>query len=184
MSEAVIPENKTLKIVDASAGSGKTYNLVKEYLELVLSEKEDVKRFSRIIAMTFTNKAAIEMKIRIVKALDELSYPQLNLNKNEKLIEDLAHSLTISVEELHRRAKICLKAVLHSYEDFFVMTIDKFNLKLIRSFSRDLDLPSDFDVILEEKILIEQVVDTIMNKIGSAGLNTLTETVFKYAQHN
>lgn len=184
MSEAVIPVNKTLKIVDASAGSGKTYNLVKEYLELVLSEKDDVKRFSRIIAMTFTNKAAIEMKIRIVKALDELSYPQLNINKNEKLIEDLAHSLTTSVEELHRRAKMCLKAVLHSYEDFFVMTIDKFNLKLIRSFSRDLDLPADFDVILEEKILIEQVVDTIMNKIGSAGLNTLTETVFKYAQHN
>ena len=65
MTEALKTDLKPLKIVDASAGSGKTYRLVKEYLLLLLNESEDVKRFSRIIAMTFTNKAAIEMKIRI-----------------------------------------------------------------------------------------------------------------------
>ena len=75
MTEALKTDLKPLKIVDASAGSGKTYRLVKEYLLLLLNESEDVKRFSRIIAMTFTNKAAIEMKIRIVRALDELSHP-------------------------------------------------------------------------------------------------------------
>jgi ATP-dependent exoDNAse (exonuclease V) beta subunit len=184
MIEALKTDLKPLKIVDASAGSGKTYRLVKEYLRLLLNESEDVKRFARIIAMTFTNKAAIEMKIRIVRALDELSHPHLYGEKSLKFGKELSDELKVKPEQIHERSKFILKSILHSYEDFYVMTIDKFNLKLIRSFSRDLDLPNDFDVILEEKLLIEQVVDTIMNKIGATGLTNLTETVFKYAQNN
>lgn len=184
MTEALKTDLKPLKIVDASAGSGKTYRLVKEYLLLLLNESEDVKRFSRIIAMTFTNKAAIEMKIRIVRALDELSHPLIYGEKSISFSKELSEELNVKPEIIHQRSKLILKSILHSYEDFYVMTIDKFNLKLIRSFSRDLDLPNDFDVILEEKLLIEQVVDTIMNKIGSTGLTNLTETVFKYAQNN
>jgi ATP-dependent exoDNAse (exonuclease V) beta subunit/CRISPR/Cas system-associated exonuclease Cas4 (RecB family) len=184
MIEALKTDLKPLKIVDASAGSGKTYRLVKEYLRLLLNESEDVKRFARIIAMTFTNKAAIEMKIRIVRALDELSHPHLYGEKSLKFGKELSDELKVKPEQIHERSKLILKSILHSYEDFYVMTIDKFNLKLIRSFSRDLDLPNDFDVILEEKLLIEQVVDTIMNKIGATGLTNLTETVFKYAQNN
>ena len=71
--------DKPLKIVNASAGSGKTYQLVTEYLLLLLKERNNLKGFSNIIAMTFTNKAALEMKERIVKTLDQLSYPE-NLN--------------------------------------------------------------------------------------------------------
>ena len=53
---------RPLKIFNASAGSGKTYNLVKEYIELLLLDKKDASRFSRIIAITITNNAAIEIK--------------------------------------------------------------------------------------------------------------------------
>jgi len=134
-------------ILNASAGSGKTYNLVKEYLLILLEEKNDLSRFSRIIAMTFTNKAALEMKTRIIKALDELSYTISSNSKTDDFALDLAKSLSITSQEVRIRAKAVLQAILHRYEDFFVMTIDKFNLKLIRSFSRNLDLPSYFELI-------------------------------------
>ena len=64
-----------LKVLNASAGSGKTFNLVKEYIQLLLGEQKNTFKFAQIIAMTFTNKAAFEMKSRIIQALDELSFP-------------------------------------------------------------------------------------------------------------
>ena len=63
-------DQKPLKVLNASAGSGKTYNLVREYLLILIGESADTSRFAKILAMTFTNKAAIEMKNRIVQKLD------------------------------------------------------------------------------------------------------------------
>jgi ATP-dependent exoDNAse (exonuclease V) beta subunit len=175
---------KPLKVLNASAGSGKTYNLVKEYVLLLLSDEKDLSRFSKIIAMTFTNKAALEMKTRIVKALDELSYPDIHKKKSDQYAQEIAKELVINPEEVHIRAQKVLQNILHRYEDFFVMTIDKFNLKLIRSFSRDLDLPNDFDVILNESEVIEQVVDLLLNQLGKKDLENLTALVFEYAKDN
>ena len=74
-----------LKILNASAGSGKTFNLVKEYIQLLLCDAKNTYRFSNIIAMTFTNKAALEMKSRIIQALDELSFPDKYKKKIRRL---------------------------------------------------------------------------------------------------
>ena len=60
--------------MNASAGSGKTFNLVREYLKILLGDQADPIRFSKILAMTFTNKAAIEMKTRIIEKLDEVAF--------------------------------------------------------------------------------------------------------------
>lgn len=173
-----------LKILNASAGSGKTFNLVKEYISLLISDEKDITRFSRIIAMTFTNKAALEMKTRIIKALDELSYPEIYASKSEEYAILLGNELGINPEEVHKRAQNVLQNILHRYEDFFVMTIDKFNLKLIRSFSRDLDLPNDFEVILNESEVIEQVVDLLLDQLGKETIPRLTTIVFEYAKNN
>ena len=175
---------RPLKIFNASAGSGKTYNLVKEYILLLLSDEKDSNRFARIIAMTFTNKAAIEMKTRIIQALDLLSYPQLYGKKSDDYAIVLGSELGINPHEVHVRSKIVLQNILHRYEDFHVMTIDKFNLKLIRSFSRDLDLPNDFEVILNEKEVIEQVVDLLLDQLGKQGVLDVTKKVFEYAKNN
>lgn len=173
-----------LKILNASAGSGKTYNLVNEYLYLLLKEEFNTNSFKNIIAMTFTNKAALEMKVRIIAALDILCHPEIESQKFVELSEKIAKRLIISNEALHRRAKKVLENLLHQYEDFFVMTIDKFNLKLIRSFTRDLDLPADFEIILNEKEVITQVVDKLLSRIGEKDLETLTQLVFEYAKDN
>jgi len=175
---------KPLKILNASAGSGKTFNLVKEYIILLLTEKHNTTRFSNIIAMTFTNKAALEMKSRIIQALDELSFPSKYGSKSNEYALLIGDEIGIDPEEAHKRAQIVLKNILHRYEDFHVMTIDKFNLKLIRSFSRDLNLPNDFEIILNESEVIERVVDSMMSQLGQKQLEKLTNLVFSYAKEN
>ena len=175
---------KPLKILNASAGSGKTFNLVKEYIQLLLCDATNTYRFANIIAMTFTNKAALEMKSRIIQALDQLSFPDKYKEKSEDYALLIGNSLGVDPEEVHVRAEIVLKNILHRYEDFHVLTIDKFNLKLIRSFSRDLNLPNDFEIILNESEVIERVVDTMMSQLGQAELEKLTQLVFSYAKEN
>ena len=61
-----------LKILKASAGSGKTYNLAREYIRLIVrSNQPDAYR--HVLAVTFTNKATDEMKRRILKELHTLA---------------------------------------------------------------------------------------------------------------
>ncbi|MEY4604572.1 MAG: hypothetical protein RIT43_1864 [Bacteroidota bacterium] len=178
-----IEKVKSLKVLNASAGSGKTYNLVREYLLLLLGDQFHPSRFSKILAMTFTNKAAIEMKDRIIAKLDEVAYHSDN-QKTKEYIDDLSSELGCTSEEIQRRALLSLKAILHQYEDFHIMTIDKFNLRLIRSFSRDLDLPGEFEVILDESEVSERVVDLLMSQIGNKDLELLTDLMISYAKEN
>lgn len=171
---------RPLKIFNASAGSGKTYSLVKSYLKLLLKDGSHPSRFGEIIAMTFTNKAALEMKIRIIKALNELSYPKIYGKKSDDYAIEIGNELGVNPEEIHQRSSKLLKTILHQYEDFNVMTIDKFNLRLIRSFSRDLDIAHDFDIILNEDVILEQIVDQLLNDLGNNP--ELTKLAFKYAE--
>ncbi|MFK7787341.1 MAG: UvrD-helicase domain-containing protein [Crocinitomicaceae bacterium] len=175
---------KPFKIFNASAGSGKTYHLVKEYIELLIGNERKPDAFSGIIAMTFTNKAALEMKERIISALDQIGSPEHFNNKAAQLTLDIAQTLNIPKEEVILRCSRSLKLILHSYEDFHVMTIDKFNLRLIKSFGRDLDLPAEFEVVLDESELIELIVDDILNQLGEAGNQALNKLIFEYAKSN
>jgi len=171
-----------LQVVNASAGSGKTYSLVKMYIHLLLVDFGEIneRKYAEILAMTFTNKAAIEMKTRIIKALDMLAYPVVH--QSEGYLNEIAKETNLKTHEVQIKAKRLLSSILHQYEDFNVMTIDKFNLRLIRSFSRDLDMPSDFEVVLNETPIIEQVVDQMMDEIGKN--EQLSDLLLQYAKAN
>lgn len=176
-----------LKILSASAGSGKTFNLVQEFLKLTLTHGEKGK-FSSIIAMTFTNKASLEMKERIIDALDLLSNvytedAQLQ-KKRQLLLETTTINTGLKKEEIETKARLVLKEILHHFEEFNVLTIDKFSLRLIRTFARDLDIQQDFKVVLEEKKLLEQVVDELLSKIGTEDNKRLTSLAVRYAKAN
>lgn len=173
--------HKPLHILNASAGSGKTYRLVQEFVQLLIGKNASPTEFKHLIAMTFTNKAALEMKERIVEALNGIGQGELARNPLKK---SLAGNLKISEEEVVIRCREVLEMILHQYEDFHVMTIDKFNLRLIKSFSRDLDLPGEFEVVLDESELIEQVVDDLLNQMGNPEKTALNELMTHYAKSN
>lgn len=177
-----VENQKVLTIYNASAGSGKTFHLVQEFISLLITEKDSKSTFAQILAMTFTNKAALEMKVRIIGALDEIgSYEGTVV---PILGNELVKKLNLPIEEIAQRCRKVLNQILHQYENFNVMTIDKFNLRLIKSFARDLDLPVDFEVVLDESLLIEQVVDEILNKLGTEGSEELGNLIIHYAEFN
>ena len=173
-----------LSVLSASAGSGKTHQLVLEYLSILLKDSQFKRKYKSLVAMTFTNKAASEMKERILSTLFGLAYEDPSNTKVANMRNDLVEQTELSPGELARRSKLALEGILHAYEDFHVSTIDKFNLRLIRSFSRDLDLPADFEVILNEKQITEDVVDLLMNQLGAPGAEDVSEWMYTYAKAN
>jgi ATP-dependent exoDNAse (exonuclease V) beta subunit len=182
-------QEKPLRVLSASAGSGKTFSLVQSYLKLTLSSDGDAIKFSKILAMTFTNKAAWEMKERIIEALDLLAYHASDENssqyiKAKDLLAKTAENLQLDKSIVIARAGFLLSLVLHNYEDFSVMTIDKFNLRLIRTFARELNLNEDFEVVISTDEYIAQVVEEIMSQIGRDEQGEMTQLAVNYAKTN
>src|ERR1041385_4270961 len=134
-------------VYKSSAGSGKTYTLVKEYLKLALADPHRLHiSFKNILAVTFTNKAAAEMKERVLKALTEIAG-----NKATALAEDLQKEMKISEGDLRARCEELHTHLLHQYADFSVCTIDSFVYRIVRRFSLDLRLPANFGVDTDEE---------------------------------
>lgn len=153
-------------VYKSSAGSGKTHTLVKEYIRLVV---ENPGRYRSILAITFTNKAANEMKGRILEDLEKLT--ALKTTKRNGKFNDLVGSLKshlhLSEEEISKRALIGLSLILHNYSGFAVSTIDSFVHKLVRSFARDLRLPPNFEVEMDTDKLISKSIDLLISKVGT-----------------
>ncbi len=181
-------QQKPLTVYSASAGSGKTFSLVQEYLGLTIDNGKGKDPFKHVIAMTFTNKAAWEMKSRIIEALDMLSnMDQLSEEKRKKaetILKLTVEETGLSASEIKANAQRTLSGILHSYEEFHVMTIDKFSLRLIRTFNKDLELPEDFEVVLDENEIIEEVVDELLSKVGKPGYEEVTRLTIQYAKSN
>lgn len=171
-------------IYDASAGSGKTYTLVKEYLKIILlSKKQDAYR--NILAITFTNKAVHEMKSRVVDSLSEFAKENPS-EKAVKLINDIIHDFkkdenvlqNWNHELIKEKSKNIIKHLIHNYAAFDISTIDKFTHKVIRAFAHDLNLPITFDVSLDTENLLTEAVDAIIAQAGED--ETLTNLLVNF----
>ncbi|MBN4062153.1 UvrD-helicase domain-containing protein [Bacteroidales bacterium AH-315-I05] len=152
-------------VYKSSAGSGKTYTLVKQYLKIAL-QNEQPDAYKGILAITFTNKAASEMKERVLDALKAFSAEDIK-NTNAFLFNDLLKELSFDEATLKNRAKKTLEHILHHYTDFSVSTIDKFTHRIVRTFAYDLKIPLNFEVEMDTDALLSVAVDTLISRVGS-----------------
>ena len=158
-------QKPAFSIYDASAGSGKTYTLVKEYLKIILvSKKPDAYR--NILAITFTNKAVHEMKSRVLESLSQFSKENPSENALQ-LMQDISSDTGLSLNAITEKAKSIIKNLIHNYAAFDISTIDKFTHKVIRAFAHDLNLPITFEVSLDTEILLTEAVDAIIAEAGN-----------------
>ena len=164
-------------IYNASAGSGKTFTLVKDYLKIVLTSKEFLPH-RHVLAITFTNKAVDEMKTRIVEALITFATPSI-LTQSDDLFRQVVKELESSPKEIHLKSKHLLSKILHNYAAFDISTIDKFTQKLIRTFAFDLKLPMNFEVELDTDFLLQKAVNRLLSKVGKN--KELTKLLVEYA---
>ncbi|QIL74786.1 UvrD-helicase domain-containing protein [Hymenobacter sp. HDW8] len=167
----------TFRIYSSSAGSGKTYQLTKEYLKLALGA-DDPAYFKSILAITFTNDAAGEMKERIIGALRRFAYPTAE-NQEDALLRDIAAELAAEgqfsrlaetpqeqQQELRRRAAATFRLVLYHYADFAVSTIDSFVQRIVQAFTRELGLPATFEVELDGDAVLQSAVALLLDKVN------------------
>ncbi|MEH6536714.1 MAG: UvrD-helicase domain-containing protein [Psychroserpens sp.] len=152
-------------IYNASAGSGKTFTLVKDYLKILFNSKSKL-AFRHILALTFTNKAVGEMKERVIDMLKAFSEEKI-LDTPNNMFTCLVEELEIEPKVLHQRSKTILLTIVHNYAAFDISTIDKFNHKLIRTFAYDLKLPVNFEVELDTATMLGKAVDKLIDKAGS-----------------
>ncbi|MFC7356237.1 UvrD-helicase domain-containing protein [Jejudonia soesokkakensis] len=153
-------------IYNASAGSGKTYTLVKEYLKLILTPASEG-AYKNLLAITFTNKAVAEMKQRIISNLVSFSETK-SLHEPSQMLMALAEETNQDIPQIHEKSIRVLKHLLHHYASFSVDTIDRFNHQLIRTFARDLKLPTNFEVTLDTQQLLTEAVDSLLSKAGES----------------
>ncbi|MCX6282142.1 MAG: UvrD-helicase domain-containing protein [Bacteroidetes bacterium] len=167
-------------VYKSSAGSGKTYTLVKEYLGIVLQDPDS---FSNILAVTFTNKAAGEMKHRVLSCLEELSGEEAGKGHATKnLLPSLVTDTGLNETVIRIRAGEALKKILHRYSDFSIGTIDSFSHRVIRAFAHDFGLSLNFKVELDADELIETAVDLLLDKAGDD--EQLTSLLVNFLESN
>ena len=169
-------QRPSFSIYDASAGSGKTYALVKEYLKIILVAKKN-DAYRNILAITFTNKAVHEMKSRIVGSLSEFAKDEPS-QKAQDLMQDLAKETELSIIQIKTKSQQIIKHIIHNYAAFDISTIDKFTHKVIRAFAHDLGLPMTFEVTLDTENLLIEAVDAIIAQAGED--ETLTKLLIDF----
>lgn len=164
-----------LRIYKASAGSGKTYTLVKEYLRLAFAQPD---KFKHILAITFTNKAAAEMKNRILEALEGIAH---GTEKYEPLAAELSDLCNKREEILRAEAAMLLRNMLHNYADISISTIDSFVHRIVRSFAYDLHLPMNFDIEMDSTKLLNEAVELLLDNLNEADAQ-VTQAVIDFAE--
>lgn len=154
--------DKPFILYRASAGSGKTYTLIREFLTLCF--KHDDKYFKEILAVTFTNKAANEMKAKILNNLKAIIN---NETSASDLIGDLEKETQLQYDVIREKAQNLYVNIIHNYSDFNISTIDSFVQQVARSFAKELNLPPQYKVLLDDDELLDEVIQRIDKKIGN-----------------
>ena len=175
-----------LHIYNASAGSGKTFTLARQYLRMLLSDTQhsDDKRLphSRILAVTFTKKATAEMKERILYELFVLS----TAPEQSDHWQVLHHELRLNPQQMQQRARLLLVGILQDYTRFSVSTIDGFFQQVIRTFAKELGLSATYDLSMDGEEIVQEAVDEIFKRIRTEN-NTdheLVEWMMDFIQKN
>lgn len=146
-----------LLVYKASAGSGKTYRLVAEYIKMLI-EKPDVYR--RILAVTFTNKATAEMKGRIIDKLYKLKK-----NAEPEMMQTLKAETGKDEATISKQAGIALSYILHDYSMFSISTIDSFVQRIIQNLLWELGQHGNNELILDYNPYIEKATDALLDEL-------------------
>ncbi len=146
---------KSLYIYKASAGAGKTFSLVVEYISILVKNPAN---YAHILAVTFTNKATAEMKQRIMSVLYGLSKGQ-EPDYCTKIAEETKIPPTIIAE----RSEEALQKILHNYSHFSIETIDSFFQRVLRNMTRELGIGASFNLLLDDEEIITEAIEATIN---------------------
>ena len=166
-------------VVEASAGSGKTYALAKRYIQLLLSASDPVAETAAraILAITFTNKAAMEMKERILEFLKNIALKKLPASEQKEILLPLG----IAIDEAAPKAFALMDAIIRHYNFFQVQTIDKFINALLSGCAFKIGLTAHFKIKTNAREYLEYALDQTIDR---AARDKDVRQIFEYFLHN
>ena len=175
-------EDGRIKIIKASAGSGKTYNLARTFIAHLIGAPtgttvrvndkvyeqftlhKELNYHRHLLAITFTNKATNEMKDRIIKELHLLSTGHGDYVNDFKIM--FVGCTFSNVVDAARKA---LCSILFDYANFNVSTIDSFFQSVLRNFARELDHDYNYEVQLDHDYATSVAVHDFLLELGATG---------------
>ena len=168
--------NKPLIVYKASAGSGKTFTLASEYIKLLVRNPQ---AYRQILAVTFTNKATEEMKMRI---LSQLYGIWRGLPSSKNYADKVSAELDVSPAFVQKQAGLALTNLLHNYSYFRVETIDSFFQSVLRNLARELDLTANLRIGLNDGEVEEMAVDQLIESLSVT--DQMLQWLMKYIMEN
>lgn len=139
-----------ISLVEASAGTGKTYNITSLYVRAILEKNLEP---SQILVMTFTEAATAELKARLRSRLKEsLDAIQGNWNEDDKFLKEL-------IEQNFSNAEMKLKTALNAFDEASVFTIHGFCNRLLTEYSVQFDVPPNYELLADPTELLQECVD-------------------------
>ncbi|MCL4474618.1 MAG: UvrD-helicase domain-containing protein [Nitrospirae bacterium] len=160
-------------VLKASAGSGKTRTLTKRFAQFILSEEVPRNRLRNMLAITFSNNAAKEMKGRTLSWLKSLYFGE------EKEVGELSGILSLGREEMREKAGLLIDEILGSYSDFQVKTIDSFMTTVFKTSAMDFGYNPDFEILMSSDSLMEYSFSVFLRNVreGAAEAASLEEII-------
>ena len=166
-----------LTVYKASAGSGKTFTLAREYMTLVIANPY---AYRTILAVTFTNKATEEMKLRILGQLYGIAH---HLPESDQYLKQIHEALPhLSETQIRKNAEAALRLLIHNYNYFHVQTIDTFFQSVLRNLARELDLTANLRIGLNDYQVEQQAVDELIESLEDT--DKLLFWIMEYIKEN
>lgn len=173
-----------LTIQRASAGSGKTYTLAKQFILNIIAYKDEKgiwrlrnshqmeDALNHILAITFTNKATNEMKERIVTNLSLLSKAaQIDqdgkLDSNIPYLHDFHYLLNAEYSEIGKTCEAALKVILNNYSRFKISTIDSFFQEILRTFTYEANITDSYQLELDSSFIVDSALEAAIFQLDS-----------------
>ena len=172
----MVTMTKPLTVYKASAGSGKTFTLATEYISLLV---ENPLSYKNTLAVTFTNKATEEMKMRI---LSQLYGIWQQLPDSQGYLEAVARKTKLEPALISQRAGIALQHLLGNYNYFRVETIDTFFQSILRNMARELELTTNLKIGLNDTQVMEMAVDQLIADLTTQ--DVMLQWILKYIMEN
>ncbi len=147
-------------VLKASAGSGKTHALTKRFVQFLLSERISHNNLRNILAITFSNNAAKEMKERVLQWLKALS-----LGDRERT-EEMANIVAVQQADLSKKALTLVEEILDNYSDFQIKTIDSFMTSIFKASAIDFGMDPEFDILFDGSDIFEYTMQMCLRGVG------------------
>lgn len=148
-----------LTVYRASAGSGKTFTLAVEYISLLVKDPEN---YQHILAVTFTNKATQEMKMRILSQLYGIAN---SLQSSQQYFNKVKEKTNMPDAVIRNNARAALTLLIHRYNNFRILTIDAFFQQVLRNLAHELGQTANLKVDLNNEEITEKAVDQMIESL-------------------